>query len=740
VLGLSNVSVKKKLFIVAILSTLSLVFTYVLSIIKANTVENIKNGEVTIQKIETNMNKLRKYEKDFLNFRDMKFVKLFSDTYKDNLSQIAKLEKIVDSENIDKKLIKKYKSYLNEYKSNMDRVIKIQQKIGLDEKSGLNGTLKKSIDMIMLVVDDFDDDDLWRVVLKIRNSEKNFFLYKDMKYVNTLINSDMKDAQWVIKNPNSVLDTIQVDRMLMLLNRYQKAFLDVVDSEKEKGFTTNSGILKELKTSVENSEKVLQEYTVVLNTNLSKVIDRLEYAILVVSVLVIVFINIVLYMIAGNIMLSINELNKGIKSLINMSGTSHHSKIDIATKDELKQIAEHFNQYLQKLEAQLSEDERVIHEVALIVNDVNRGNLNKKLDIEVNSATLLELKNSINDMLNNLSNNINTILNELRRYKEHNYRGRLSIECEGEFLELIGGVNELADSFSDVLVQNRTNGMLLKRDSDILKQNVSKLDEATTAQVASLEQTSSSLEQISSNLAHTAQQASEMSSIADSTKESANMGIKLAQETTKAVEEINNSTTQIYQSIDVIDQIAFQTNILSLNAAVEAATAGEAGKGFAVVAGEVRNLAGRSAEAAKEIKNLVEISKQRADDGKKITDSMIKGYHELTDKISDTSILVTNVAKATHEQMSAIEQINNSVSILDTSTQQNALIANKTNEIAIKTNKIAQIVVSNTDTKEFSGKEGITIESVSATKQINSNQDKIKEDRYTSNKGSWDSF
>ncbi len=125
----------------------------------------------------------------------------------------------------------------------------------------------------------------------------------------------------------------------------------------------------------------------------------------------------------------------------------------------------------------------------------------------------------------------------------------------------------------------------------------------------------------------------------------------------------------IYESIDAIDQIAFQTNILSLNAAVEAATAGEAGKGFAVVAGEVRNLATRSAEAAKVIKSLVEAASSTANEGKIIADNMIKGYDSLNASIDNTITLINDVAFSSTEQEKGIVQINDAVNSLDKATQ-----------------------------------------------------------------------
>ena len=201
-----------------------------------------------------------------------------------------------------------------------------------------------------------------------------------------------------------------------------------------------------------------------------------------------------------------------------------------------------------------------------------------------------------------------------------------------------------------------------------------------------------------------------MSEYATSLTQSTKQGQELANKTMIAMDEINNQVSSISEAISVIDQIAFQTNILSLNAAVEAATAGEAGKGFAVVAQEVRNLASRSAEAANEIKALVQNANNKASEGKEVSSSMIEGYSLLNENIIKTIELIKTVEVSSNEQKAGIEQINDAVNKQDQQTQQIASAANETYDIAMGTSNISKEIVQSTNEKEFIGKEKIVLQ------------------------------
>ena len=317
----------------------------------------------------------------------------------------------------------------------------------------------------------------------------------------------------------------------------------------------------------------------------------------------------------------------------------------------------------------------------------------------------MELKNVLNNMAKNLESNINNVLHILEEYAHYNYLNRIPTQdIKEHLLKLSTGVNTLGDSITGMLVENKSNGLTLDESSNILLGNVDKLNISSNEAAASLEETAAALEEITSNIRNNTQNIAKMASFSSSVTKSANDGEKLANQTTVAMDEINTQVNLINDAISIIDQIAFQTNILSLNAAVEAATAGEAGKGFAVVAAEVRNLASRSAEAAKEIKTIVENATKKANQGKEIANYMISGYKELNENISQTINLISDIEMSSKEQLMGIEQINDAVTQLDQQTQQNAAVASQTHDVAVITDEIAKLVVSNADAKEFNGK------------------------------------
>ena len=378
------------------------------------------------------------------------------------------------------------------------------------------------------------------------------------------------------------------------------------------------------------------------------------------------------------------------------------SKIDIKANDEFGEMAKDINQNIQQIERNIIDENNLIVDLKDVVNEVGNGHIVKRIEKESNTQSLNDLKNLINQMLDNLEKLVGTDINELAEviesYSKYDFTRHISKDNSGVIGQEVSAMNTMITS---MLNANLKDGTTLKDSSENLSQNVDLLSSNAIKQASSLDDISTSVDKITSTITNTNNKAQEMFTISSATKEASLQGKKFANQTAESIDEINEHVDSILEAITVIDQIAFQTNILSLNAAVEAATAGEAGKGFAVVAQEVRNLANKSAEAAKEIQNLVQTATEKASEGKEISIHMIEGFEDLEDKIVQTNELITDVTNSSKEQSSGMHQISEAVSNLDKFTQENSVIAQKASSISKQTNTIANEVVISVEKNKF---------------------------------------
>jgi len=244
----------------------------------------------------------------------------------------------------------------------------------------------------------------------------------------------------------------------------------------------------------------------------------------------------------------------------------------------------------------------------------------------------------------------------------------------GDLEQLCHGVNSLLENTSDLVTRVKNAVAQVHAGAAEISKGNSNLSQRTEEQASSLEETASSMEEMTSTVKQTADNAGQANQLAMAARQQADKGGSVVSAAVTAMNGINAQSKQIADIIGVIDEIAFQTNLLALNAAVEAARAGEQGRGFAVVATEVRNLAGRSATAAKEIKALIKDSVARVEAGSRLVDESGRTLEEIVGAVKKVTDIVAEIAAASREQSAGIEQVNRAVMQMDETTQQNAAL------------------------------------------------------------------
>ena len=401
----------------------------------------------------------------------------------------------------------------------------------------------------------------------------------------------------------------------------------------------------------------------------------------------------------------LEEIDKYFQQLIEFLSyeKSEFEYVESTGNKKVDDMFKNWNQQIKKFDKRTKDDMRVLGEIVLTADKVEQGIYKCRIKGDSDNPTISTLRNTLNKMLTSIDDATSRISRVVTSYTNDDFTDYIKVvdnykECMKLLME---SINLLGKELANSAKNNFQNGETLENSASTMTNSMNNLAEKANEQAASLEETAAALEEITSITRNNTQNATKMATLGQVVKKSVLSGEELASKTASSMDEINEKVKAINSAITVIDQIAFQTNILSLNAAVEAATAGEAGKGFAVVAQEVRNLANRSAEAAKEIKNLVEEANIKTNDGKLISSDMIEGYKELNKNISETINIIEDVSAASKEQMLGIEQINQTVNMLDRVTQENAFESNQIKEISQSVSTLAYELLTDAKSKKF---------------------------------------
>ncbi len=319
----------------------------------------------------------------------------------------------------------------------------------------------------------------------------------------------------------------------------------------------------------------------------------------------------------------------------------------------------------------------VEQEMEEIVNAAKAGQLGERIDLSTKEGFYLRLGEGVNIFIDVVSELFSDVARVMESMANSDLTVKMDSSYEGVFAQVQSNVNNTFARLNQTVEEIRHTANDISNSSSEIADGNSSLSQRTKAQASYLEETTTNMEEMTATVKQNADNARQASHLASGAQSQAERGGSVVGKAIVAMSAIADSSKKIADIIGVIDEIAFQTNLLALNAAVEAARAGEQGRGFAVVANEVRNLAQRSATAAKKIKALIEDSVEKVEDGSRLVDESGQMLEQIVSSVEKVSAIIADIAEAGNEQSSGIDQVNKAMAYLDEATQQNAALVDQ---------------------------------------------------------------
>lgn len=336
---------------------------------------------------------------------------------------------------------------------------------------------------------------------------------------------------------------------------------------------------------------------------------------------------------------------------------------------------------------------KVEREIEEIVDSVKIGRLDMRLSLADKQGFFAKLSEGINELTDVIELVFKDVGSTMESMAEGDLTNRIHSEYQGVYLNCKNDINSTIDKLSEIFGQVNESATFINNSSQEIASGNNNLSQRAEQQAANLQQTAASMEELTSTVKNNADNAQQANQVASNARELAEKGGAVVTAAVAAMQEINESSNKIADIIGVIDEIAFQTNLLALNASVEAARAGEQGRGFSVVATEVRNLAQRSATAARESKELIQNSVQKVRAGSEFVNQTGNALSEIVVGVKRVGDIVAAIAGASVEQSAGIAQVNQAVSQMDEITQQNAALAEEASAASVSMSDLSTSMV-----------------------------------------------
>lgn len=376
-----------------------------------------------------------------------------------------------------------------------------------------------------------------------------------------------------------------------------------------------------------------------------------------------------------------NSLNRCIESInLLISDADKLAKAAIELRFDVRADAScHEGDFRKIVEGVNDTLDAVIEPLKLLINDASElstaatnGELKTRADTERHRGDFRKVIMGVNNMLDKVNSPINEAIGILQKVAQRDLSARITSDYKGDFEKIKESMNKAINNLDEGLQKvAAASEQVALASGEIGKGSIS-LAQGASEQASSLEQISSSLQEMTAMTKQNSLNAMSAKGVADETRSTTLKGVESMNRLSEAIDSIKISSDQTAKIVKTIDEIAFQTNLLALNAAVEAARAGEAGRGFAVVAEEVRNLAMRSAEAAKNTANMIEESSKNALNGVFLNQEVLKNLGDISEQVNKVSEMMAEISAASDQQSDGIDQISRSLDQLNHLTQQNA--------------------------------------------------------------------
>ena len=637
----------------------------------------------------------RRAEKDFLLRNDLKYAERVRDLAGqverdfDTLRTQSKQAGLNDLSRQVETARAGFKTYVAHFMT----IANAKRRLGLDENSGLEGALRGSVHAIETKLGEVNEPTLVIKMLMMRRHEKDFMLRRDPKY-----GADIKKrgAEFTAAmEATSIPENVKAD-LSQKLAAYQRDFAawmavagEVANAQKE-----TSAAYAAIEPVIQTIEKSIESLNASAKAgNLESRADtalQMQIAIGVIAIMVLGF----AFWIGRSI-------SRPVTSITGVMGELASGNLEVAVPgadrgDELGAMAKSVLVFRDsardriRLEAEAKDQQsrsaaereaataKVMNEFDMAVGGIVKaamaGDFSQRVPLEGKDGVIRNLADALNAMCDNLGKSFDDIVRMLSALSEGDLSERITAEYQGAFATLKQNANMTAQRLAETVNGIKLAAHEVTGASAEIATSTTDLSQRTEEQAASLERTSAAMEEISVTVRKNADNAREASQRADQTRQVADRGGQVVSTAVEAMAKIEGSSRQMADIISVIDEIARQTNLLALNAAVEAARAGEAGRGFAVVATEVRSLAQRSSQAAKDISELITNSSGQVKNGVELVNRAGSALNEIVESIKGVADIVADIATASAEQSTGLDQIKEALTQMDEATQQNSAL------------------------------------------------------------------